>query len=81
MQSEAVAKASNIVINILSFAEDCINIGTLGGKSLPVTNLSKTISDTFNIKKELAYHLLTEYLKGRNDLYIKFGNNGGITRR
>lgn len=74
----AVTKLSESITAIANAAGEEIAKAIASGKKLPVTLLTKTLSEKLDVNKDFCYQIISTYIKVRGDLYIYKGPGGGI---
>lgn len=79
--SESKNKALDKVSRFLEIVESKIEESIARDVSLPATNLAKNIGPEFGWEWPQAYHIINTYLDEREDLYVKKGPKGGITKK
>jgi len=77
---------SNLTSVIVDAAGKAIDEAVNAGHTIPITKLSESLALRFqnagaDVDKTIVYHLVSAYVKRRDDLFIRNGPGGGISKR
>jgi hypothetical protein len=77
---DASRSVSDLASLICHGAGQAIDVAISMGKRLPITILSDDLAKQTMTDKTFVYHIVSKYVKTRNDLTIKMGPFGGICK-